>query len=72
MSHYLGLCASFKGKNDFSNFVSVQQLGTLIGRRRIATNLGMSIKYRADTCVEISTDVLYFLTNCFWSFFISP
>ena len=24
MSHYLGLCASFKGKNDFSNFVSVQ------------------------------------------------
>ena len=33
MSHYLGLCASFKGKNDFSNFVSVQQLDTLIGRR---------------------------------------
>ena len=51
MSHYLGLCASFKGKNDFSNFVSVQQLGALIGRRRIAMNLGMSIKYRADACV---------------------
>ena len=49
MSHYLGLCASFKGKNDFSNFVSVQQLGTLVGRR-IATNLGMSIKYCADAC----------------------
>ena len=41
MSHYLGLCANFKGKNDLSNFVSVQQLGTLIGRRRIAMNLGI-------------------------------
>ena len=50
MSHYLGLCTSFKGKNDFSNFVSVQQLGTLIGRRRIAMNLGMSIKYHVDAC----------------------
>ena len=49
MPHYLGLCASFKGKNDFSNFVSVQQLGTLIGRR-IAMNLGMLIKYHADAC----------------------
>ena len=54
MSHYLELCASFKGKNDFSNFVSVQQLGTLVGRRRIATNLGMSIKYRADACGPIT------------------
>ena len=50
MSHYLGLCVSFKGKNDFSNLVSVQQLGTLVGRRRIATNLGISIKYHADAC----------------------
>ena len=52
MSHYLGLCVSFKGKNDFSNLVSVQQLGTLVGRRRIATNLGISIKYHADACGE--------------------
>ena len=51
MSHYLGLCVSFKGKNDFSNLVSVQQLGTLVGRRRIATNLVISIKYHADACV---------------------
>ena len=57
MSHYLGLCASFKGKNDFSNFVSVQQLGTLIGRRRIATNLGMSIKYHADACENSRVDI---------------
>ena len=43
MSHYLGQCASLTGKNYFSNLVSVHQLGTLVGRR-IATNLGMSIK----------------------------
>ena len=50
MSHYLGQCASLTGKNYFSNLVSVQQLDTLIGRRRIATNLGMSIKYHTDAC----------------------
>ena len=50
MSHYLGQCASLTGKNYFSNLVSVQQLGTLLGRRRIATNLGMSIKYHTDAC----------------------
>ena len=54
MSHYLGQCASLTGKNYFSNLVSVQQLDTLIGRRRIATNLGMSIKYHTDACVPNS------------------
>ena len=35
--------------------MSVQQLGTLVGRRRIHTNLGMSIKYYSDACVCILT-----------------
>ena len=50
MSHYLGQCASLTGKNYFSNLVSVQQLCTLVERRRIDTNLGMSIKYHTDAC----------------------
>ena len=57
MSHYLGLCVSLKGKNGFSNLVSVQQLGTLVGRRRIAMNLGISIKYHVDTCGQSPTHV---------------
>ena len=66
MSHYLGLCVSFKGKNDFSNFVSVQQLGTLVGRRRIAMNLGMSIKYHADVH-EIGPRIKCLFSFCFQS-----